>query len=1658
MSFEKLANAFLGGVNQNFGFGENASFNSKDELSYSQLGEFGNQIDKSQERNYLENGFLRGVRPKALEILMQEPDLTIVVKKRHFSSLVENYAPEKMSDEEKKYFIIVKKLFANKCREIAAYERLTKLEKVASAGVINNLFYPAVMASVDILSAAGVISDQTKQSFEQIRQVMSFSEPTNITDWSTYDIPYLFGSGEGTGTFELTMASSVNTTAGVEFGQGTGSITLENPYNLMIISEYDVEKAMSEVLSSNNQFFSSTEQILFDTIKQLESSLSKLRQQRQASNISFLVSENSIYYKKVRAIIDQEAAEIIFSYDPGFLGINFENFESIFSQGNSSSVDIDSSFLISNNNNGLNEKELILFNQIIQNYYVLIGVQFNKRNQIIEFNKQNSELRQRLLEEFAQKCIIQPMDEVSIFVGSKTSRDVRVNQGMNFSYDDNNMLSNINNSIFELNEGIDLMTTGYGKDDTFEELEKEVTVGKNFPSWLWAIMRNQFMRQAAGTHVFGGVVTSSSSSYAGGKYNVSIQMKDKTFYFENSQVNVKPSVDVIDSSLFDPLTPFKVSFNKTDGLLSGETPELLDENLQLLATSSTKFNSGKNKGLLVSQDNFVRNVEIFGGEVVNSAQIRNEFYDPDGFVYRWKRGIGTLVLDGTNNSSRFGTGSLQKETSISITNDIFAGQDVMNTLSLLITGQPYNFNNFLKAALNNNQIQRDDLNNNSFSNSFLRGLISDLNKSNYIWGNFIPFKKISLTDAGYSFMASGQFDLIERNSRLQNLLRRRAQIFDKLSKQFTNLSREPQFYKTEGGSSFASTGALDDFFTRTVTAISDQLIEIDLEIEEAQKDFAKKFDEVKAKSPGIQIIGDDISYDPGEADNSSASYDEQLKNKYDLKRRINRLTLRRLWQVKANTDKNYFIVDDSYDKNFDIKAFEESLISSGAIETFKSTMSSIAEKIRQIKSILKLEVFADTQGHIQVRPPGYNKIPSSVLAKIIDDRDKKGIKVFPEYLENLFFNQVKGLTDKVSIIEDQIRLRAAYLGFVDDSNIQLLLKSSVSSNFSDVTFRFLTDSSGVINSLNIANLLNSANPDLNEDANRKALSRLSDVVRSPLELKYNFDIGARSILFNSSVNELKYDVIISRVKEIETRFKYKSFNDPILKQNFQSVNSQRTQSDTLDLLNQISNLIKDRQKALKLLSNSIRNLEDGLLANTDEGLQAAQNPSLNKDKKLPEILINMIEDESIDDFGPNSGKRFVIKDSDIINLSITESPPPYTIVEVNGSIANNLVQNPSGLAVGEQGNLIATAKAADYDLWRWYGFKSQTSVSVPYLFDSQTQLAPLAVWYLNDARRRVFSASLTIRGNEYIQPGEVYYIESRDLLFYCESVSHSFTFGSTFTTTLTLTYGHQPGTFIPTMLDIIGKGLYVNSENANLIKNSRNVNPTDDVPLGAIIDNSFEQFNLSDSIIRLLGGQYGSYNKKVLDNIKASVYGKLIPSKFNQKLKIDIRVYYNKDVGFSSVNSDLLKLADQIKSYWKNPSQYIDKNSGAPEVISVDTSDSDNQQIIPDNEDIVVISQIDLSADNTGKSPSSAAWSSCRLLATNDVFGNNSTGFAQNAADFAKQLNNNLYTKVLDIFAIYEEVTTSGESSQVNEEPSSEESLARKERYIKNVNKRLGLK
>src|SRR5258708_4507422 len=84
---------------------------------YGKLGDFANRFDQSAERSYVEEGFHRSDffnrSPKQRDILLQDPDLTVLVKKRMFGSLAENYRPDLADAQEKLFIKATKVLFQN---------------------------------------------------------------------------------------------------------------------------------------------------------------------------------------------------------------------------------------------------------------------------------------------------------------------------------------------------------------------------------------------------------------------------------------------------------------------------------------------------------------------------------------------------------------------------------------------------------------------------------------------------------------------------------------------------------------------------------------------------------------------------------------------------------------------------------------------------------------------------------------------------------------------------------------------------------------------------------------------------------------------------------------------------------------------------------------------------------------------------------------------------------------------------------------------------------------------------------------------------------------------------------------------------------------------------------------------------------------------------------------------------------------------------------------------------------------------------------------------------------------------------------------------------------------------------------------------------------
>lgn len=1591
--FQSLGKA----INEQFSVGERSgnTLNTIDDsgrvVNFGTLGDFAGKFDQSSNRYYLQSGFVSNIRPQLREMIWQQPDMTITVRKKMFSSLVDNFNLDLSDSTEKLFYRASKRLFQNKCKLISSYERLTKIDKlVKDTGFLNSNLIPTVLQSVEEIQASGlsVFDAETMSIMANLRRVFTFSDVNDTTTWITdYDAIFPGELGEGTGVIELTMVNSFNSSSSVEFGKGGCSFEILDPYQLFSISEDDIDTAIADASNTFKnigftRFVEIETQNLIDSQKQ---ELNRIRTYRKASPINIIINENTQISKKIRAIIDSIGKEIIFSYDGGLVGLG-------------SSITIDPVFTNPQDPQSLDPTEERLFKKLISNIYLLIGYRATTHSEIKEYNKETNYVRKKMYLHFKGKCLFQPLDIVNIFVSSKTKLDDKLNsgfspqstsKGINQRFDD--LISGINNfgsmSIFSNNT------------ESIDDIERSIIAGPDFPTWLWRLFKNDFNKQPAGLCVFEGLIKGPvSQKYSDGKYTISISCEDNTGYFNKSQINIKPSVEVYNGELYDPLTPFDISYDASTGtplasVENGEFPDLLPENIELINSGILNFKSGRFRGKKISEHLFKSN-----DKEVSNGTITQVLNDPDGFVYRWKEGIATTTMT----EGAFSNTEFEEKRSILQTANPFAGQDAMNALSLLIVGQPYNYNTFLKAALENGNASSIYEANPS---SYIDLLTRDLVKRNQTWGNFVPFKKLSINDAAKSFIQSGQNDFLTRNNKIQNLMKKRASLMDALHD--VNLDEN-----NDTGIIDLNIGPLDH--DKASISIRNQISDLDRQIELYNKEFYESVDKLSASKPGgsIKIIGNDISLVPGE--DNTKSFAAAQRDRIDFRKRLGSLTMKRLWKVKANQANNLLIIDDQYDNNFDIMAFERSLGSKMSL--FESEYSDTSDKIRNTAAILGLEVFADTQGNIQIRPPGYNKIPSSVFYGMIETYSKTGKKIFPEFLESLLFNQIKGLLRQLEIVEDEIRLRCIAVGLVstnpsspDDEAAKFLSGSSQISQFvgSDGKFIFLSDPfTGKIGDKDIRTILEQSNPEISQDTLGKPLDALGSVV-SKANSAVIFDPLNRS----NSVKNLNFNQTFSaqatdRAFSIRNRLNQKKgTTSPTIQEIIGTNESVGMSTKIFNVVSQISNFISERQSLVLNLSNSIKNMSDGINAN--DGMSSAMFPSLNRKKDIPEILEHMIEYEDNHDLGPGSGYRFVVKDADIINFSISDNAPEYTTVNVNGLFGEGLPSLPSSWSArgpGGQGNLITSAFAVDYDMWRMYGFRAKNAVEAPYFSNPETQCAPMAVYLLNLARANILKGDLTIRGNEYYQPGDVVYIEHKKLLFYVVDVKHNFSYGGTFTTSLSLNYGHSPGEYIPTMLDIVGKFLYNAKGFSTSFKSNRFGSPNGDYAVGSIMYGNFSapdsSLSLDEGYLKgLLSGNIGASNKREMDNIFVKIASGLAGTlqSIGKDVTVEFRVYGENGV----YNNQLLMAANYVAEWLVNPEK-IDMNS-----LSIIPSQDNNDRL---DRSVVKIVKVDLEDANFSR----AAINNARSLING--------GFPLSTVETeygAITVGNVIFCHVIDVFIVY---------------------------------------
>jgi hypothetical protein len=1010
-------------------------------------------------------------------------------------------------------------------------------------------------------------------------------------------------------------------------------------------------------------------------------------------------------------------------------------------------------------------------------------------------------------------------------------------------------------------------------------------------------------------HVFGGFVTSVSESYSGGFHNLNVSCTDNMSWLKWSRFAVQPALSDPKGVLEDPLTPYDFSRDDQGAIIPGSR-ELLYENKQLLQTGMLSYDSGLFAGQNASEGNLLQGQ--YNG--VGSLRGKKVMQHPSGFIYRWKTGIitataGFQAADSTG-ERQDNIDSAQRY-QVTVTNNVLNNLDIPNILSILIVGQPYNIESFIEQALVAHN-KRDKSTRLSPLDP-LTGVLDTVRKQNNYYGNFQPYRMLTMSSATTEQMLNnaGRRDIANNN--IRSLQDRKVLLRKKIADISGNAAVTPQ----------------ENVF---ISTLSSEIEAIDGAIRNQIKVGTTSPNAVTTKDKvGIQIS-------LSGATNLPLSGDDEENN--DVTRAMMLVgSQRKIEDVRLNRDRNLFMVSDQYD-SADIRPFILSLNTSGW-NLFDGLFKDSWQLCNEASNYLDLEFFCNSQGHLEFRPPPWNRIPLSILKESIKKQTKENKNMIPRFVTDLFQTRIEGIYLQIHTLNLKIALISLLLGKYPDRNLipNMKLGGAASLPFFGIIKNDPNAPSGVFNQAN--------RPESGKgSAQTKALSLFStnSPTAGPLSTR---DPNENGLELGASFQQ-KGDVLGGNTDKILGIF------DPIVQEQLNIVNDLQTQVGgnsgspavqfTASDLNNIRNSFKkqfgrdpatgiiaagdsfeDKHFTYNISESSERSgaifSNDGLLAKLKSAisnrdsfvsmlqanlakqrelgeietfLQTGEEPGdieLNINDKVVDFLErsanalqtssdiltgkmsegsiydHLIEDDTRNLLGYGSGKRFILKDEYIISANFSENPPEFTRLDIKGDAP--LIGD--GLNRGFEG-LYFWAGATDFDLWRQYGYKPSLQ-SLPFISDAKGQAKPYAILKLGMQKFAINMGSVTIAGNEFYQPGDTVFVPSKGLLYYVKSVSHTFNFGSSFSTKLDLEYGHPAGDYIPGPLDIIGQQMVSNFlEDPSLIyrssetdDNYRPLNPdssivfpSSDASKAKLLAFNDNQVRFTNMMLDLTGGLSGS--------------------------------------------------------------------------------------------------------------------------------------------------------------------------------------------------------
>lgn len=496
---------------------------------------------------------------------------------------------------------------------------------------------------------------------------------------------------------------------------------------------------------------------------------------------------------------------------------------------------------------------------------------------------------------------------------------------------------------------------------------------------------------------------------------------------------------------------------------------------------------------------------------------------------------------------------------------------------------------------------------------------------------------------------------------------------------------------------------------------------------------------------------------------------------------------------------NYLVVSDEYFKSPNLIDYVEKI--SNPQQHFIDDYKTVIERCKDAANKIDWEFYADTQGHIRFKEPTYNRTLLKHLLEI-----KNIDTIFKSTFIELFKESELNAAQKILIYRK-------YVNFLEQTKIealnrvQFLLQQS-----SQLPIPQNTLAPSALLGLNLQ-ALNILQYIIEEDLiprNRlreiRALIRLRGISTGKIDSNNEKNLRLTSsdikAKIEKEIQQLDLSTSLPTAGGNNSDINLTSFlpsgdnakTDVFITTYLNQINNPSSSNNNfIDFLKQIGQAFLgasvDEEALSKTISENIENCISACIAAT-ECINELKITISQLEQKFANVLQDITDEKYI----------HVIPNSIIIDESYNEDKPRFVRIDV---YAQGAVPTQGQFASEKENESVLWAGAVDYDLWRMYGYFGSEKLEAPFLKTSG-QAVLYAYQLMARQYSKILSGSITVRGDSKYQLGDTVFIEDENIYYYITQISHNFTYGAEFKTTLTLEYGRRPGYYIPYPFNILG--------------------------------------------------------------------------------------------------------------------------------------------------------------------------------------------------------------------------------------------------------------